>query len=84
MGKGGSLGVLKGISLEEDKNITREDNKKSTEEDKKIKRGYCLPESTIRKLQELKLYHYPLNSKLEDIVNEAIIELYNKKTSKEE
>lgn len=51
-------------------------------EEPKRKRSYCLPESTIQKLSELKIYKYPLGTSLEDIVNEAILKLYKSKIKK--
>jgi hypothetical protein len=77
----GSLGVLSGLSLEDTQETSLEVKKEGTKE-LKVKRSYSLPESTIRKLQELK-NQYPLGTSLEDIVNEAILELFKKKSSKE-
>jgi hypothetical protein len=49
---------------------------------KLIKRSYTLKESTVKKLQELKVYHFPTSTKYNDIVDMAICELYKKKLSK--
>ena len=78
----GSLGVLSGLNLEDTQETSKEVKKIGSKE-AKIKRSYSLPESTIKKLSELKLYHYPTGTSLEDIVHEAILELYKKKSSKE-
>lgn len=46
---------------------------------KLVKRSYTLKESTVRKLQELKVYYFPTNTKYNDIVDLAISELYKKR-----
>lgn len=81
----GSKGVWNKLNLsaKEDKNKSSKEVEKVGSKEEKIKRSYCLPESTITKLSELKLYHYSIKTNLEDIVNEAILELYKKKNSKE-
>lgn len=79
----GSLGVLSGLSLEEDIQETSKEAKSEGTKEVKIKRSYSLPESTIKKLSELKLYNYPIGTSLEDIVNEAILSLYENKHKKE-
>jgi len=78
----GSLGVLSGLSLEDTQETSKEVKNLGSKE-LKIKRSYSLPESTIKKLSELKLYHYSTSTSLEEIVNEAILELFKKKNSKE-
>jgi hypothetical protein len=80
----GSLGVLSGLSLqdEEVKNVDSKEVKNSGIKEGKSKRSYSLPDSTILKLGELKLYDYPPNVTLEDIVNEAIINWYDLKHKK--
>jgi len=50
---------------------------------KLIKRSYTLKESTVKKLQELKVYHFPASTKYNDIVDMAICEFYKKKLAKE-
>lgn len=42
------------------------------------KRSYTLKESTVKKLQEMKAYHFSPNTKYNDIVDLAICELYKK------
>lgn len=48
-----------------------------------FKRSYTLKKTTIRKLQELKLLHFPLNKTYNDIVDLAIRELYQSKINNE-
>jgi hypothetical protein len=81
----GTKGALSGLSFtdEETKNIPSKEVEKVGSKEEKKKRSYSLPESTIKRLSELKLYHYSTSTSLEDIVNEAILELYKKKNSKE-
>lgn len=79
----GSTGIYSALSLEVNTENSKEVKNEKTKESK-IKRSYSLPESTIRKLQELKTYNYPLGTSLEDIVSEAILNLYEKKSSKKE
>lgn len=79
-----SLGLLDEImsaaesSNEENKNSRKEELQNSSEEEK-IKSGYRLRESTIMKLNEMKVYMYPPRTNLEDIVDEAICKLYESK-----
>lgn len=47
--------------------------------EKTFKRSYELKESTIRKLEEMKLFCYPLGTDLKDIVEDAICYLYKDK-----
>lgn len=51
--------------------------------EKTYKRSYSLKESTIRKLDEMKLYSYPIGTTLEEIVEDAICYLYKEKREKE-
>jgi hypothetical protein len=79
-----NVGALDGIkgkhsTAEEKKKSTIEEGKEITTEETKIKRGYCLKLSTITKLNQLKVYHYPLGTSLEEIVDEAICKLYDLK-----
>ena len=46
---------------------------------KLVKRSYTLKESTVKKLQELKVFYFSSNTKYNDIVDLAICELYKKK-----
>jgi len=45
-----------------------------------MNRTYSLPKETIKKLQELQIYHYDVNTKYSEIVEEAINNLYENKT----
>jgi hypothetical protein len=49
---------------------------------KLVKRSYTLKESTVKKLQELKVFYFSSNTKYNDIVDLAICELYKKKLDK--
>lgn len=46
-----------------------------------LKRSYTLKESTVKKLQELKVYYFPVNTKYNKIVDMAICDFYKKKLS---
>ena len=46
---------------------------------KKLKRSYYLTEDCINKLQEMKLFNFPIGTTLESIVEEAIFSLSDKK-----
>lgn len=50
--------------------------------EKTFKRSYELKETTIRKLEEMKLFAYPLGTDLKDIVEDAICLLYQNKIGK--
>lgn len=50
---------------------------------KLVKRSYTLKESTVKKLQVLKICYFPTNTKYNDIVDLAISELYKKKVDKD-
>jgi hypothetical protein len=78
MGK--SIGILQGLQSTKDTNnqSTLEDKNQSSEE-KRVKRGYHLRPSTIKKLEEMKVYYYGVEASLGDIVDEAICMLYEKK-----
>lgn len=77
----GSKGILESLkqNSKELKNETSEIPKNEGIKEVKSKRSYALKESTIQKLQELKVFHYPVGTALEEIVDEAICELYKKK-----
>lgn len=82
MNRSGSKGILEGLNQS-----SREFNKESSKELKKSdslescnKRSYTLKNSTIRKLQELKVFTYTdPNITYNEIVDEAICMLYNTK-----
>jgi hypothetical protein len=57
-----------------------EDSKKRK---KLVKRSYTLKESTVKKLQELKVYYFPTSTKYNDIVDLAISDLYKKRVNKD-
>ena len=69
----GSKGILEGLQH----NSKEVKNSGSTEV--KSKRSYALKNSTITKLNELKVFYYPVSTSLEEIVDEAICLLYEKK-----
>ena len=46
-----------------------------------LKRSYTLKESTVKKLQELKVYYFPVNTKYNEIVDKAICDFYKQKLS---
>lgn len=48
---------------------------------KLVKRSYTLKESTVKKLQTLKVYYFSSKTKYNDIVDLAICELYKKKSN---
>lgn len=81
----GSLGVLAGLNLDskEDKNLNSKEAEMLDTKEVKKKRSYALPSATIKKLSELKLYDYPEETNLEDIVNEAILHWYHIKHEKD-
>lgn len=70
--------VEQGKKEKKQKSIPRAKNE-SDAKDKKMTRTYSLPHETIKKLQELQLYHYNANTRISDIVNEAITNLYEEK-----
>lgn len=69
----GSKGILEGLQ----QNSKEVKNLGTTEV--KSKRSYALKNSTITKLNELKVFYYPVSTSLEEIVDEAICLLYKKK-----
>lgn len=70
----GSKGVLEGLSL------NSKEIKNLGSEELSLKRSYCLKPSTVKKLQELKIFVYAdPNVTFNEIVDEAICLLYNQK-----
>lgn len=65
-------------SNEVKKDSSLEGKKLGSKEDKK-KRSYALKLSTIKKLDELKTFKYPIGTSLEDIVDDAICKYYEVK-----
>lgn len=63
----------------ENKKSNLEELNNSSIEEKKVKSGYRLRESTLAKLNEMKVYLYPPRTSYEDIVDEAICKLYELK-----
>jgi hypothetical protein len=63
----------------ENKKSNLEELNNSILEEKKIKSGYRLRESTLAKLNEMKVFLYPPRTSYEDIVDEAICKLYESK-----
>jgi hypothetical protein len=66
----------------ESKSKSSRKSKKENSEDSRSKRSYALKLSTIQKLHELKLFNYPGGTPLEEIVDEAICNLYKLKRGK--
>ncbi|MDP4094883.1 MAG: hypothetical protein Q8920_16175 [Bacillota bacterium] len=86
MGKtAGATGALSGL-LQSSKEVKSENSKevqKDGVKEAKSKRSYALKLSTIRKLDELKVYYFEPGTRLEKIVDEAICFYYeHKKESK--
>jgi len=79
----GSKGILEGLNI----NSKKEKNKNSLEletEELSVKRSYSLRPSTIKKLQELKVFEYDdPNITYNEIVDEAINLLYKIKKGAE-
>lgn len=69
----------KGLNRTKEVHSKIKDEVNSNLNEEKIKRGYSLRPSTIKKLDALKLFCYPVGTSLEDIVDEAICYLYNQK-----
>lgn len=89
----GSKGILEGLNInskevkklrsKEEKNLGIKEVKKLTNEEYSIKRSYSLKPSTVKKLQELKVFTYDDPSvTFNQIVDEAICKLYDKTKSK--
>jgi len=85
----GSAGVLDSLRNSQGKEIEKnakvvkkEENRKASgnTKEEKMNRTYSLPKETIKKLQELQIYHYDVNTKYSEIVEEAINNLYENKT----
>jgi hypothetical protein len=49
------------------------------QKEERIKRTYKITNSTVKKLEELRVYLYPVGTELSDIVDEAICMLYESK-----
>jgi hypothetical protein len=64
------------------KSLVEQIIEESKKRKKLLKRSYTLKESTIKKLQELKVYHFPASTKYNDIVDMAICDFYKKKLNK--
>lgn len=74
----GSKGILEGISKKE-KNENSKEVKNLGGKEVKKKRSYDLSASTLKKLQELKVFEYDDPSiTYNEIVDEAICDLYDK------
>lgn len=81
----GSRGILEGLSLnsKESKKETSQEVKNVEIEELSIKRSYTLKPSTVKKLQELKIFIYDDPSiTFNEIVDEAICMLYESKKEK--
>lgn len=81
--KKGSQGILSGLSLNARKASTEpieNDDSLDIDDTKLIKRSYNLKPSTIKKLQQLKVFVYPdPNVTYNEIVDEAINLLFKNK-----
>lgn len=89
----GSKGILEGFNKtsKEDKNLRSKEDKNSGSkevrnlgvEEFNTKRSYSLRPSTVKKLQELKIFEYPdPQITYNEIVDEAICKLYDEIKSK--
>jgi hypothetical protein len=79
MGKGTqglTPGILDIIGSAESKNKNSKELENMGVKEEKKKRSYMLKKSTIKKLEELKVYNYPEGTDYGIIVDEAICELY--------
>ncbi|MBU5486449.1 hypothetical protein KQI86_19290 [Clostridium sp. MSJ-11] len=76
-----SIGILESIKkdIKEEKKLNSSEDKKIDILEVKKKRSYSLNDSTIKKLEEMKVFFYPTGTALEDIVDEAICQLYKMK-----
>ena len=78
----GSKGILEGLNIDskKDKKETSKEVKNLSSEELSIKRSYSLKPSTVKKLQELKVFVYDDPSiTFNEIVDEAICKLYEAK-----
>lgn len=78
----GSKGILEGLNLnsKESKNANSQEVKNLGGEELSVKRSYSLKPSTVKKLQELKIFVYDNpNITFNEIVDEAICLLYEQK-----
>ncbi|MCC5911842.1 MAG: hypothetical protein JJT76_15590 [Clostridiaceae bacterium] len=81
----GSKGILEGLNKnsQKDKNVNSQEVKNFKGEEFEIKRSYTLKPSTVKKLQELKVFVYDNpNITFNEIVDEAICFLYDAKKQK--
>ncbi|SHH42452.1 hypothetical protein [Tepidibacter thalassicus] len=81
----GSRGILEGLNInsKKDKNLDSKEFKNLGSEELSIKRSYSLKPSTVKKLQELKIFIYDdPNITFNEIVDEAICLLYENKKEK--
>lgn len=79
----GSKGILEGLNIDskKDKKETSKEVKNLSSEELSIKRSYSLKPSTVKKLQELKVFVYDDPSiTFNEIVDEAICKLYESKS----
>lgn len=82
---GGSKGILEGLNINSKlKNKENVQNDNHDDNTSYVKRSYTLKSSTIKKLQELKVFVYSDPSiKYNEIVDEAINYLYDLKKEKQ-
>jgi len=76
----GSKGILEGLNKgsKNAKNINSQQSKNIGSEELSIKRSYSLKPSTVKKLQELKIFVYnDPNITYNEIVDEAICKFYD-------
>lgn len=87
----GSKGILEGLNIDSKKdkketskeleNVNSKEVKNLSSEELSIKRSYSLKPSTVKKLQELKVFVYDDPSiTFNEIVDEAICKLYESKS----
>ncbi|WP_427340771.1 hypothetical protein [Caloranaerobacter sp. DY30410] len=82
----GSRGILEGLNRnsKKDKNLRSKEFKNLGSEEFSIKRSYTLRPSTVKKLQELKVFIYDNpDITYNEIVDEAICLLYEHKKRRE-
>ncbi|SHK67619.1 hypothetical protein [Tepidibacter formicigenes] len=81
----GSKGILEGLNInsKKDKNVNSQEVKNLGIEELSVKRSYSLKPSTVKKLQEMKIFIYDdPNVTFNEIVDEAICFLYENKKEK--
>lgn len=82
----GSRGILEGLNVNSEKlkNKNSKEAKNLRSEEFSVKRSYTLRPSTVKKLQELKVFVYDdPDVTYNEIVDEAINKLYEMKKNKE-